>query len=368
MSDNKLEFSNASLQSPVRATYTTSPKDGSGCNAFVFYSNGTKKSSGLTPNGKTKVELKPHEGLHHKTFKSPGNSLYQDEKDFYTATTFDAKYKYLLLALSNLKTRIDTYYQRKQKNRDQGHYTYTYRLINMCIHMLQEMVNLPEDVKAYPFLDRLNGAIQNAQFDENLYNPIDMLPCYTNASHQTYDKRRVDKQSELCTPLTKASINAAQVDSTALSYMGVPKKGVPVHATPIFPFLICDSDLHSDLADRLRNTDDFNDPVSTMPFSTQVSSSITPDTTDGETTSITSSASTLPHNTTHGKKRYGLFEAVDTSHNEGKAPLFGVSFLFSPKNRAPTSANRKKLKLDLFDDNSESDTASNRLVQQSTPS
>ncbi|MDF1678018.1 MAG: hypothetical protein P1U32_04915 [Legionellaceae bacterium] len=342
MSKNKIEFSDALFQSPVKATPTTSPADGSDCKSFVFYSDGTK-SKGLTPNGKTEVALKPYEGSHHQTFKSPGNSLYQDEKDFYTATTFDAKYKFLLLALSNLKTRIDTYYDRKQKTRNQGHYTYTYRSICMCIHMLQEMVNLPEHVKSYPFLDRLNDAIQHASFDENLYNPIDMLPCYDKDDYLTYDKRKIDKQSELRTPLTKNSINAIPVDLTALVHMGVPKKGVPVvHPPPAFSRFIRDSDPCSDFAVRLLGKDDTENKID--------SSSISSD------------------NATQAKRKYGVFEAIDTSHEKEKSSLLGVSFLLSPKSRTPNSASRKKLKPTPFTDNSEDKTDNNAQTHISIPS
>ncbi|MDF1646295.1 MAG: hypothetical protein P1U61_04835 [Legionellaceae bacterium] len=229
----KTEYSKESLMSPAKATPAHSPHDGTGCIAFFHYNTEQAKKTGLTPGESREIPLDSYEGEHHLKFKSPGQKIYRRENDFYRTSSFDKKYKFLLLTLTNLKSRIDNHYERPPKSQDQRHYTAIFIQIQRSLHMLKEMVNLPEHVQEYDFLQKLNQAITSKKFNHALYNPIDMLPCYQDKHFSTYTNTSVDIACGHQTPLTKASIQAISLNipllTNILSSDGIPiSGGVPV--------------------------------------------------------------------------------------------------------------------------------------------
>ncbi|MCH9756618.1 MAG: hypothetical protein K0U37_05440 [Gammaproteobacteria bacterium] len=345
-------------QSPAKATVVPSPMDGSGCTAFVHHNSDDSKTSGLTPGETRKMVLSDKVGTHHVNLKSPGDSLYTTESDFYTATTFDAKYKALLLTMTNLKRRIDSDYL-KSKKRDQRHYTATFLGIQKCLHMLQEMVNLSEEVKTYDFLKRLNRAILH---EDSLYNPIDMLPCYQDRHYSTYDKSKVDSAYEQCTPLTKASILAVTVNRKVLTQIGIPVCGVPLTPPPRRAAISIDVPFLDDslLAAALNSDSSIMSSLSTDSLNTTSSTN--------SSSSSSSSDSSQSSASTQKKRAISMFidvtpdEFDETSTSQASSSSLGSgfkSFAFSPPpsaKKTPLSAKRRKIGIFSSDSEDEKET------------
>ena len=320
------------LQSPVKATAQSTPNDGSNCKVFYHHTSpNTQKTHGYTPNKTRRVRLSDHEGSNHNKITTPGETIYTDHNEFYTVNTFDAKYKTLLLALKNLKERLDNDFKMKPKYKNYAHYHASYLLIQQCICMLQEMVNLPEDLKDYDFLSHLNAAISEEYFDEKLYNPIDMLPCYAatgHRAHESYDKKQATTASERRTPLTDASILAMAVDTQMLKKRSIPLQGIPVIPTPSKYCMSKTSSLSSLL------TDSESIPESDLK-TTSTSSSPTPYISQSLFVNVESSLSTL------------------TPGSSGSISSGFKSFCFNP----PSSSKTKKRKTcPVFSQDSDDDT------------
>ena len=220
--------------------------DGTGCTPYAFY-GASNKTVGISPEGKTRVPLRgqgkgKNTGGHHVNMKSPEKKrTYNDENKFYTAQTYRGKYIHLLLALTNLKNRIDDYYNCKARDRDNTHFVAINFQIQKCIDMLQKMNAFPEEQQDFSFIERLNKAFLSHDYATKLYNPIDLRPYYNGKNYLSYNKAQMDHVTGAPSRLTEDAISDAPLNEVIIqkmnlpTYCGITPLPVATPSTPSIP-------------------------------------------------------------------------------------------------------------------------------------
>lgn len=165
--------------SPVKAVLSTPPRP-QNQQAFFFPKTSIGgKTHGLTPNGKTRIPLNPHEGKHHnrvRNLAAPALIVDGDTPlDPIYKNNFEAQKLQLDAQLLNLKKRSDFDYKlfTTTKTIEPGHFHAAVRKINENIQQLKLCYQLAHDGTA--FVKELNDRIVKG----DVYNPFGLRQIYS---------------------------------------------------------------------------------------------------------------------------------------------------------------------------------------------
>lgn len=162
--------------SPVKPTIIPTLKEG----LVIFHykkSECQNKTTGLSPNGKTKIQLTKHEGESHNRGRYKSSPIISGDSPIKSPNKESALSQVLRLVimLKNLKNRVDSDYLifKLEGEVESNHLAFTKTEIKACINQLKCCYILCKEKKL--LVKELNSYINEAE----IYNPFSLKKLYT---------------------------------------------------------------------------------------------------------------------------------------------------------------------------------------------